>query len=122
MNKADFFLMHEYEPTELGFKYGRLEQSVARNAPMNSEVKTEDELQAIIDGLPDKHNSALYEAVIKDELNEYVCTRYVRASSPERAELEALKKCWLTLNLHQAAFADVEMRSCQGSAFRGWRK
>lgn len=87
---------------------------------MNSDVKTKDELQAIINGLPDTHNSALYEALILDKLNKHVCTKYVRACSPEQARLVALKMCRFDLNIDQAAYANVEMASCKSSAYRGW--
>jgi hypothetical protein len=60
---------------------------------MSSDTKTENELQAIIDGLPDTHESALYEAVIIDKYREPTCTKYFRAYSPEQARLKALKIC-----------------------------
>jgi hypothetical protein len=119
MNKTPFLPMYGHRPTKLGFENGRDNQLDARNAPMNSEVKTEDELQAIIDRLPDQHNPALYGAVILDKFNKKISTKFIRARSPEQARLLALKKCRFGLQLKQAAYANVEMISCRSSAYSG---
>lgn len=117
MNKTDYFPMYGHRATDLGFKHGRYNQLDARIAPMNSEVKTEDELQTIIDSLPDIHNPALYAAVILDKFNKKISTKFIRARSPEQARLLALKKCRFGFKLSQAVYANVEMISCRSSAY-----
>lgn len=85
---------------------------------MNSEAKTEEEMQAIINSLPDQHNPALYGAVILDKFNKKISTKFIRARSPEQARLLALKKCRFDFKLHQAVYANVEMISCRSSAYK----
>jgi hypothetical protein len=55
---------------------------------MNSNTRTAEELQGIIDALPDTHEPALYEAVIIDKFKEPTCTKYFHASSPDQARLK----------------------------------
>jgi hypothetical protein len=79
---------------------------------MNSNTRTAEELQGIIDALPDTHEPALYEAVIIDKTRKPTCTKYFHASSPEQARLKALKICRFDFEVKQAAYADVEMINC----------
>jgi hypothetical protein len=75
---------------------------------MISNTRTAEELQGIIDALPDTHEPALYEAVIIDKFKEPTCTKYFHAGSPEQARLKALKICRFTPSLEQAAYAKVD--------------
>ena len=79
---------------------------------MNSNTRTAEELQGIIDALPDTHEPALYEAVIIDKTRKPICTKYFHAGSSEQARLKALKICRFDSGLNRAAYANVEMISC----------
>lgn len=54
-------------------------------------MTTEEQLQARIDGLPHLHKPMPYAVHITDKRGKYLDTRYVRASSPERANLVGLR-------------------------------
>lgn len=82
---------------------------------MNSNTRTEEELQGIIDALPDTHEPALYEAVIIDKFREPTCIKYFHACSPEQARLKALKICRFDSELKQAAYANV---NCKASSIK----
>jgi hypothetical protein len=85
---------------------------------MISNTRTAEELQDIIDALPNTHEPALYEAVIIDKSREPTCTKYFHAGSPEQARLKALKICRFDFGLKQSAYANVEIISYRSSAYR----
>ena len=78
---------------------------------MISNTRTAEELQAIIDALPNTHEPALYEAVIIDKTKEPTCTKYFHACSPEQARLKALKICQFDSELKQVAYANVSCKT-----------
>jgi hypothetical protein len=88
----------------------------ARKAPMYLDIRIAEELQNIIDALPNTHELALYEAVFIDNSREPTCTKYFHAGSPEQARLKALKICRFDSGLEQAAYADVGLVSCSSSS------
>jgi len=52
---------------------------------------TEEQLQAKIDALPKEHPPMKYSVIVTDQKGNYLATRIVRASSPERARLVGFK-------------------------------
>lgn len=80
---------------------------------MSLDTRIAEELQRMIDALPDTHGPAPYEAVIIDKTRKPICTKYFHAGSPEQARLKALKICRFDSEVKQAAYANVEMISCR---------
>jgi hypothetical protein len=83
---------------------------------MYLDIRIAEELQNIIDALPNTHELALYEAVFIDKFRKPTCIKNFHASSPEQARLKALKICRFDSELKQAVYANVEMVSCSSSS------
>jgi hypothetical protein len=76
---------------------------------MSLDTRIAEELQRMIDALPDTHGPAQYEAEIIDKTRKPICTKYFHANSPEQARLKALKICRFDSELKQAAYANIEI-------------
>lgn len=62
-------------------------------------------IQARIDELPRDHKPRMYEVLLKDKKGHYLTTRYVRASSRQRAVLVGIKVQRFTFNDRHVADA-----------------
>lgn len=83
---------------------------------------TIEDFQRLINEAPAEHNPAQYECYVKDKREKYLAKRIVRARSPRRAELLAIKICRFTFGQPSANHAAVSMISNPKTAMQGWPK
>lgn len=81
---------------------------------------TPERIQEMIEAAPAEHHPALYECYVKDKRDNYIDKRYVRARSPRRAELLAVKVSRFIFSQAKADRAHVIMKSNRNSAYAGW--
>lgn len=82
---------------------------------------TPERIQEMIEATPAEHNPALYECYVRDKYENYIDKRYVRARSPRRAELLAVKVSRFVFSQMKADNAHVIMKSNPESAYAGWQ-
>lgn len=80
---------------------------------------TAEKIQEMIDDSPIEHNPVAYECHVKDIRDRIIGIRYVRASSPRRAELTAVKVSRFILGKIKANHAKVIMIGDPERAHKG---
>lgn len=82
---------------------------------------TPERIQQMIEATPAEHNPAQYECYVKDKRGNSITKRIVRARSPRRAELLAVKISRFVFSQAKADNAFVIMISDKETAYTGWQ-